>query len=492
MTEKLNLDFSDTVDVAIGKPATQSSYSAWSLPNESGRAVTGHRSGSFSFHTQAEVNPWWKADLQGHFPIEAIIVWNRDDEYAYRAKSICIEISSDDKAWVCLHRGLTYFGGKRTGRPLVHQLCGDLSGRYVKISLEGSDALHLVAVNVLVSKNLPIAEKLWTEWALPGEPTVSLSITPYTYTVRTSPGETIGSEVSALGLLRYGRFGNNFYQILHASAFALSVGITDIVLYHDALFAPIKDDNVAKLRYFSESEVSSRRMLIGNFFFVEAFKKALSGLNIRGLYSILTNDVAPLYRNLLRKARQCEKDTMHFHFRSGDIFSSSSVVHSNYLQPPLSFYKAALMDAVARHGIGRAVVVYEDRANPCVTGFEEYLRSISFEFRMQSSSLSEDLIELFGARVLCYGFGTFAEAIAALSSNISVLYAFRDVEMRNEWDQLPGCGMKELYSIKGLDQNVIRDANSDYIPKGGWLNTGQQREEMISFPQAGLEIQRIT
>ena len=101
MSLKIRVDATDTVNVALNQPATQNPMSEWSVLNESGRAVNGHRSGSYSFHTLVESNPWWKVDLQRPYPIDAIIlIWNRDDQYAARASALRIHVSLDGIEWL--------------------------------------------------------------------------------------------------------------------------------------------------------------------------------------------------------------------------------------------------------------------------------------------------------------------------------------------------------------------------------------------------------
>jgi hypothetical protein len=68
------------VNVAKGKPASQSSLSQWSAgPDDATRAVAGSFPAAFAFHTATENCPWWQVDLLDIYPIERIVVHNRLD-----------------------------------------------------------------------------------------------------------------------------------------------------------------------------------------------------------------------------------------------------------------------------------------------------------------------------------------------------------------------------------------------------------------------------
>src|SRR5271170_4284430 len=140
------------VNVAKGKPASQSSLSQWSAgADEASRAVSGSVPSSFAFHTAMEDRPWWQVDLLCIYPIDSIVVHNRLDRCWERAKTLKVEISEDSKHWVVVHAGIEYFLGGEKGRPLELPLGGAVCARYVKLSLvERQQPLHLAQVEVFV------------------------------------------------------------------------------------------------------------------------------------------------------------------------------------------------------------------------------------------------------------------------------------------------------------------------------------------------------
>ncbi len=68
-------------NLALGKPALQSSTSKWSrsqVPaDDAAGANNGKISGEAGFHTAKEINPWWQVDLQDDFIIYKIDIYNR-------------------------------------------------------------------------------------------------------------------------------------------------------------------------------------------------------------------------------------------------------------------------------------------------------------------------------------------------------------------------------------------------------------------------------
>ena len=139
------------LNVALGKPARQSSTSQWSRPGESADAVSGRFPSDFAFHTDIEDSPWWQVDLEAVYPLEAIIVHNRVmDEFQSRARTLKIEVAERENDWVLVHAGFSRFGGAGYGFPFEAWLGGELEARYVRLSLTERQQLHLAQVEVFV------------------------------------------------------------------------------------------------------------------------------------------------------------------------------------------------------------------------------------------------------------------------------------------------------------------------------------------------------
>ena len=96
-------------NIALGRPATQSSVSQWSAgktaEEDAGHAVNGVLSGRDTFHTDVEDNPWWRVDLGARAEIAEIRVFNRMEHPAIesRLNPFALELSDDASLWRTLY-----------------------------------------------------------------------------------------------------------------------------------------------------------------------------------------------------------------------------------------------------------------------------------------------------------------------------------------------------------------------------------------------------
>jgi FkbM family methyltransferase len=135
------------IDIARGKPASQSSLSPWSHRDDAQGAVNGMPSGSFSFHTGFDKNPWWQVDLESPAALHEIVVFNRLDASRDRAYSFVLKLGNEAGEFRDVHaqKGIP-FGGI-DGKPARIELDG-APARYVRIELPHEGFLHLDAVEV--------------------------------------------------------------------------------------------------------------------------------------------------------------------------------------------------------------------------------------------------------------------------------------------------------------------------------------------------------
>lgn len=138
------------VNLAFKRPATQSSLSEFSKPNDAQGGVDGVKNGGFGFHTKRENHPWWQVDLGAICGIEEVRIFNRTDHNPERASTLMVRLSDNGINWktVYQHDG-TNPGG--IGNPLRVRLANGL-GRYVRIELRSpNEYLHLDEVEVFGS-----------------------------------------------------------------------------------------------------------------------------------------------------------------------------------------------------------------------------------------------------------------------------------------------------------------------------------------------------
>jgi F5/8 type C domain len=164
------------IDIALGKPASQSStfgtfsaihgvdghfgsmYSGWAAINDSGllrrivspvaaTALAGlyKRSGDYAgFHTNYEPSPWWEVDLGRPFVLQRVRIYNGQPAFYQRAASLRLLLSSDDKQWKVVYDNRDrVFGPEALAIDLP-----SLGARYVRVQLAKPNWLHLEQVEV--------------------------------------------------------------------------------------------------------------------------------------------------------------------------------------------------------------------------------------------------------------------------------------------------------------------------------------------------------
>jgi hypothetical protein len=141
------------LNVARGKPATQSSTCEFShsrSPHEDAAgALNGNYTQEYGFHTDSEAMPWWCIDLEFPMPIREIKLFNRLAN-ADRARSLSALVSLDLVNWreIYAHGGREAFGGT-DGNHLSIQL--DESDppreiRFIRLQLNEPEVFHLQQV----------------------------------------------------------------------------------------------------------------------------------------------------------------------------------------------------------------------------------------------------------------------------------------------------------------------------------------------------------
>jgi hypothetical protein len=127
------------VNLALRKPAQMSSIYPGGYP--ASNCVDGANSGGLC-HTLAEANPWWQVDLQGNYALSHIVVTNRADCCAERARSITALISADGQNWsrIYAHNGSDF--------QTLRIDAGGRTARFVRVQLASNDYLNLAEVEV--------------------------------------------------------------------------------------------------------------------------------------------------------------------------------------------------------------------------------------------------------------------------------------------------------------------------------------------------------
>ena len=150
----LQVGAAQQLNVALGKPASQSSTEAGASPE---RANDGNTNGRFDegsvSHTQSEFNAWWEVDLGAIYNLSAIRLWNRADCCGNRLKDFHVLVSDTPFVSQDLSATLSQPGVSNVHFPQTAGAQTEINlnrtGRFVRIQLAGQNYLHLAEVEIL-------------------------------------------------------------------------------------------------------------------------------------------------------------------------------------------------------------------------------------------------------------------------------------------------------------------------------------------------------
>ena len=135
------LSADESTNIALNRPATQSSTSPWSTdpnPNVDARiANNGDVVSQKYFHTDMEVGPWWQVDLGELFFVDKIVLYNRND-VRERLARLTVFGSEDGQRWFPIHkksddRAFSVYAANITSHNAI---------RFVRLRLDGHNYLH--------------------------------------------------------------------------------------------------------------------------------------------------------------------------------------------------------------------------------------------------------------------------------------------------------------------------------------------------------------
>ena len=149
---------SELTDVALQKPATQSSVSQWSHHSTVEEDALGANSGvippDYGFCTGKELNPWWQVDLEDEFDVEKVVIINRLN-CASRLRNFSILKSLDGDIWqVIYQKSDELVVGGPDNLPMEVNFQADKHvARFIRVQLDGEDFLHLRTCSVIGRKH---------------------------------------------------------------------------------------------------------------------------------------------------------------------------------------------------------------------------------------------------------------------------------------------------------------------------------------------------
>lgn len=287
----------------------------------------------------------------------------------------------------------------------------------------------------------------------------------------------------------YGRFGNNVFQTLNALVIATRLRIPVVSLCGLAMHQPMPHDQSLGLEVVIDQPAPQRGSnLVGNFYAPYGFERLFTSVGLTDLADLLARSAGHLWGDLIGKSVRSQ--SLVLHFRGGDIFRAGEV-HRWYVQPPASYYLAALDHAVRSRTFDSIELVYEDRSNPAIEVVEAGLDDRGLAFASRSSTLGADLNRVFSATCIISSYGTFCEAVGLLSRHLESYYSFRSVSSQVDLHPFTQMALLPLLRSKGVRCVLCDDIAYEYTLPKTWMNDDAQRSAIRTYPAHHLRLYEV-
>ncbi len=131
-------------NIALSKPATQSSTCVWSRHKDVGRdaaeANNGRLDVAFGCHTDEETSPWWQVDLGEPSLVYRIRIQNRK-QLEVRLTGFELRSSLDGQTWTIMHAAPA---GIAPGLSIGIEFTEPMPARHLRLTIPGRTILHIV------------------------------------------------------------------------------------------------------------------------------------------------------------------------------------------------------------------------------------------------------------------------------------------------------------------------------------------------------------
>jgi len=144
-------------NLALGKPATQSSTYPFARSAAASSAVDGKTDGNFYdgsvTATNPDTNAWWQVDLGASASVNSVVIWNRTDCCGSRLSDYWVFVSNtpfqtNDTPATLQSRAGTFASHQTSAPSPAATIVANTQGRYVRIQLSGTNYLSLAEVQV--------------------------------------------------------------------------------------------------------------------------------------------------------------------------------------------------------------------------------------------------------------------------------------------------------------------------------------------------------
>ena len=261
---------------------------------------------------------------------------------------------------------------------------------------------------------------------------------------------------------KYGRTGNNIYQLLEIMRQA---EIANNQINIDKLNYLNEIIDLKKLVELFNRNKESKVKKIDDFFPKNLHLPAKRVINVHDYFLLSEKYIKPC----LELKEKLSSNIAVIHIRSGDIFSSFN--HPTpYIQPPLAYYQF-IIDSIEKDCEQFIIITEPDMRNPVINKLKEYNEKI----KIISNSISDDYSLLLRAETLILSRSSFSDTSVFLNPNLKNLYFW----------SYNHCLMDTVVIPKNINFKCI-ELTEKYTTSEEWRSSKEQRELMISYKKEDI------
>ena len=258
---------------------------------------------------------------------------------------------------------------------------------------------------------------------------------------------------------KFGRLGNNIYQLLNIISEALHQkdNIDLKQLYHLSPIINIRNiETQINLLFPNKNQVIRHHFMPKDLHLVD--KRTV---DIQRFFDIGEKYIYP---NFNCNIKPLDDRTCLIHLRSGDIFSRGGA-HPSYIQPPLVYYKKIIQDF--NNEYDKFIIITEhDGRNPCIKLLNGYMNKVN----VTTNSVFEDYRTLLKAQSIILSRSSFSDSTIFINPNIKNIYF---------WSY--GHNLCNTNIIPKRINVFPHTLTKKYIGLGEWTGSPEQLEQMIHY-----------
>lgn len=262
---------------------------------------------------------------------------------------------------------------------------------------------------------------------------------------------------------KYGRTGNNVYQLLEIMRQGEKANNKINIDKLDNLGGIIDLKKLAEL-FNEDKESHMGKMDI--FFPRNLHLPAKRDININDYFLLSEKYIKPC----LKLKEKLPSNIAVIHIRSGDEFSSYNRP-SSYVQPPLAYYQF-IIDSIKNYYEQFIIITEPDMRNPVINKLKGYNSKI----KIISSSVIDDYSLLLRAETLILSRSSFSDTSVFLNPNLKNLYFW----------SYNHCLMDTSVIPKNINFKCV-ELTKKYITSEEWKSSKEQRELMLTYEKEDIK-----